>query len=282
MCPKTRYLPDEVLSLPVLWAGDVAVVGGGSAGSTAAVAAGRSGARTLLIESGAFLGGTGTRVLDTFYGFYSPGPGARRVVGGIGWEVCEMLTKRGMAFERANTYGAGTGITYEPEALKGVWDELLESAGVDVLLFGLMTGVVMDDDRVVGVVVETKVGAAVVKASVVIDASGEAEVAWRAGATIDNGDGTRHLQPATATFRMGGVHEPAATTKELHALIAQASLEGYDLPRKEGSIHITLIQGIRHANMTRVSGQDLSDPWQLLSSGARRPQAGLGVRQIPA
>ena len=65
--------PDEVADLPVLWSGDVLVVGGGSAGAAAAVAAARAGAKTLIVERAGFLGGTGASVLDTFYGFYAPG-----------------------------------------------------------------------------------------------------------------------------------------------------------------------------------------------------------------
>ena len=53
-----------------------------------------------------------TAVLDTFYAFYTPGADPRRVVGGLGWEVVERLTAEGIAFERPNTYGAGTGVTY--------------------------------------------------------------------------------------------------------------------------------------------------------------------------
>lgn len=264
MTPQVRYQPDELDDVPVLWRGDVVVVGGGSAGATAAVASARAGARTLLLESGGFLGGTGTRILDTFYGFYTPGEANNRVVGGIGWEVCLELAKRGMSFERPNTYGAGTGVTYEPEALKVVWDEMVDGSGASLVLHALVTAVVMDSQRVVGVVAETRRGPGQVLAPVVIDASGEAEVAWRAGSTTSNACELTDLQPATATFRVGPVADDAATSREIHDLLKAAAASGqYRLPRLEGSIHATTVPGVRHANMTRVAGKDLTDPWQL-------------------
>ena len=78
-----------------LGAYDVVVVGSGSAGATAAVAAARNGARTLLLEKLPFLGGVSTAVLDTFYGFYSPGTRARKVVGGLADEVVAGLRRLG-------------------------------------------------------------------------------------------------------------------------------------------------------------------------------------------
>lgn len=266
MAPQQRYTSAELTDLSVLWSGDVIVAGGGSAGATAAIAASRAGSTTLVVESEAFLGGTGSRILDTFYGFYPPGAEGLRVVGGIGWEVCRALFDRGQAFERPNTYGAGTGVTYDPEALKLVWDELTSAAGVDVLFHTLVTGIVIDEQILTGLVVETRQGPALVHAKVIIDASGEGDVARRAGATVRNGE-IDQLQPATATFRMGGVAAETASTPELHRLMTAAVENGrYQLPRQEGSIHVTTIDGIRHANMTRVSGQDLSDPWQLTAA----------------
>lgn len=264
MTTATRYSPDEVGRLPVLWRGDVLIVGGGSAGSAAAVAAARQGARTLVTESGGFLGGTGTRVLDTFYGFYAPGPSGHQVVGGVGWEVCERLRLADMSFERPNTYGAGTGVTYEPEALKLVWDAIVEDSGAEALFYGLMTAAIVDDRKVTGAVLATKRGPVVATAKVVIDATGDGEVAWRAGAALAPSLPLGEIQPATSTFRVGGVADEPASTKELHRLIAEADDQGaYDLPRKEGSIHVTKLPGVRHANMTRVAGKDLTEPWEL-------------------
>ncbi|MEW9548391.1 FAD-dependent oxidoreductase [Nonomuraea sp. NPDC050783] len=246
-----------------LWEGDVVVVGGGSAGCAAAVAAARSGARTLLVEAAGFLGGTGAAVLDTFYGFYAPGR-ADRVVGGIGWELCERLLGWEQAFERPNTYGAGTGVTYEPEALKLAWDELTGEAGVETLLHATACRVVMDGDRIAGLVAETKAGSGRITATVFVDASGDAEIAWRAGAAVERPDGEQRVQPLTATFRLGGVDLTATPTAELHRLMREAAESGaYALPRTEGSAHRTVSPGVVHTNMTRVSDVNPLDPWEL-------------------
>ena len=75
---------------------DVVVVGAGSAGSSAAITAARQGAGVILVDRLAFMGGTSTAVLDTFYAFYTPGEAPRRVVGGLGWEVASRLTAAGV------------------------------------------------------------------------------------------------------------------------------------------------------------------------------------------
>ncbi len=279
MYSETSITSAQASDVPLLWRGDVVVVGGGSAGSSAATAAARAGATTLLLESGGFLGGTGTRVLDTFYGFYAPGEAGQRVVGGVGWEVCERLAKMGRSFERSNTYGAGTGVTYEPEALKIVWDEIVAGSGAAVLLHTLMSAVIVDDGAVAGLIVQTRQGPARIRASVIVDATGDADVTWRAGAQDHRPSGEQQ-QPATATFRVGGVKDSAASTSQLHALLREAAESGrYVLPRLEGSIHVTTIPGVRHANLTRVFGTNLTDPWQLTRAEQEgRRQVGEYVR----
>ena len=103
---------------------DVVVAGSGSAGATAAIAAARTGAKTLLVERFGFLGGTSTAVLDTFYGFYTPGSRSLKVVGGIADDVVKGLREYDACMERPNTYGAGTGITVKtPLRIDAVpWD----------------------------------------------------------------------------------------------------------------------------------------------------------------
>ena len=109
------------VQLPEFDRAEVVVVGSGAAGSTAAIAAARSGADTLLVERYGFLGGTSTMILDTFYGFYTPASSAVRVVNGIPWEIVERLYGYDAVIERPSSYGAGQAVTYDPTLLKVVW-----------------------------------------------------------------------------------------------------------------------------------------------------------------
>ena len=247
--PRTRY--------------DVAVVGSGSAGSTAAIAAARGGANTLLIEKLPFLGGNSTAVLDTFYGFYTPGSRSQKVVGGIADQVVDGLASLGPVIERPNTYGAGTGVTYHAEHLKVVWEDLVVAAGADVLLHGFVQGVEVDDGRVNALSVATKSGLIDIEADVVVDASGDADVVHHAGFGYELAGEVDPAQTLTTTFRMVNVdHELRATVpkERLHHLMEEAADSGeYRLPRREGSDHITPVDGMTATVMTRLDHVTTSD-----------------------
>jgi len=239
---------------------DVLVVGSGSAGSIAAIAAARAGAKTLLLERYGFLGGTSTLVLDTFYGFYTPGSRSLKVVGGIPDEVVGQLRGFGVCFERPNTYGAGTGITYHPDYLKVVWEKLALEAGVRLLLHTWVQDVETSGDRVTGVVVATKRGLQRISTKLVVDASGDADVCHYAGVPYEKAGDQAPGQTMTTTFRMANVNlerRNALPKGELQRLMASAS--DYDLPRREGSDHATPVAGMTSTIMTRIQA-DATDP----------------------
>jgi glycine/D-amino acid oxidase-like deaminating enzyme len=274
--PADVTLLDTTPGIPVIADVDVLVVGAGSAGSTAAIAAARAGATTLLVDRLPFLGGTSTAVLDTFYGFFTPGSAARKVVGGIGDDVVAGLRQLGPVVERPNTYGAGTGITYLAEHLKVVWERVVVEAGARVLLHATVQDVEVRDGRVASVVVASRAGLARVRARAVVDASGDADVCHLAGFGSETAGELDPAQTLTTTFRMVGVdHERRQSIgrDELHARMAEAAASGeYDLPRREGSDHVTPIDGVTATVMTRLDSTrrdpdgrlvTATDPWFL-------------------
>ena len=235
---------------------DVVVVGSGSAGSTAAIAAARGGADVLLVEKLPFLGGVSTAVLDTFYGFYTPGSQSLKVVGGIADAVVAGLRALGNVVERPNTYGAGTGVTYLAEHLKVVWEDLVVSAGARVLLHAFVQDATVADGRIADLLVATKAGLQRVEAGIVIDASGDADVCHHAGFGYELAGELSPAQTLTTTFRMTNVdvgRRRSIGKEELHRLMAVANeSREFDLPRVEGSDHITPIGDMIATVMTRV------------------------------
>jgi hypothetical protein len=245
-----------IADLPVLADVEVCVVGSGSAGSTAAIAAARGGASVVLVEKLPFLGGTSTAVLDTFYGFWTPGEAPRKVVGGIADEVVAGLRRLGPVIERPNTYGAGIGVTYLAEHLKVVWEELAGAAGVRILLHAIIQDAVVDGDgRVRSIVVATKAGLGRIIARTFVDASGDADLCAFAGFGYETAGELDPAQTLTTTFRMANVDRDRRreiATSKLHDLMARAAADGYDLPRREGSDHVTPIDGVTATIMTRL------------------------------
>ena len=256
------------LELPEFDHADVVVVGSGSAGSTAAIAAARTGADTLLVERYGFLGGTSTMVLDSFYGFYTPASNAVRVVDGIPWEIVERLYRYDAVIERPSSYGAGQAVTYDPTLLKVVWEQAALASGVRLRLHTLVVDVLKDGDRMTGLVVAGKSGLGVIRGNSFVDASGDADLVWRSGAPFEwAGSDGQPAQSLTTTFRLGNVDVAAAKAVKRSELVARmkaANLNGdYHLPREEGSVHDTPYAGVVATNMTRVAYVDGTDPAEL-------------------
>lgn len=254
-------------SVPVLARVDVLVVGSGSAGSTAAISAARTlggDGSVMLVERYGFAGGTSTAVLDTFYGFYTPGEQAKKIVGGVPDDVVARLRVLDTVIERPNTFGAGTGVTYNPEFLKIAWEQLALEAGVRILFHTFVVDVFQEGERITGVLVANKRGLGAIAAAVVVDASGDADVCARAGAPFELAGEFEPGQTLTTTFRLANVDAIRAKAFGRPALVAAlkeaADSGGYRLPRREGSIHITPIEGVMATIMTRVADVDGTDP----------------------
>ncbi len=186
-------IKEHARELPVTAEPKVLILGGGVAGLAAALAAGRTGAKVLLVERGNCLGGTATAGMMAL--FYTP----YRCAHGIPRAIFDRLIAAGGAFP-------GEIISVDPEIFKGIAFEMAAEAGVSLLLHTICADVIMDGQRLRGVVIENKGGRQALVGQVLIDATGDADIAVRAGApTVKGREADAKMRPMTLLFRLGGV-----------------------------------------------------------------------------
>ncbi len=208
---------------------DVIVVGGGTGGVLAAIAAGREGARTLLIEQYGFLGGTATAggLCNMASFFYKD----EQVIRGLPQEFMDRLVACGGAtphLRALKSYGSGYYASlYNRELYKWISMEMVCEAGVELMLHTYLADVVVEGNKVKGVVVENKSGRSTYYGDVIIDATGDADVAVRAGAEWVMGDGSGVIQPGSLMFDMGNVD-----IDRLHDYV-MSTLEDYDVKTEQ-------------------------------------------------
>lgn len=185
---------------------DVAVLGGGPAGIAAAISAARNGARTILVERYGFLGGMSTVALVYPWMTFHASSG-EQVIRGIAQEIVDRLAARGASpGHLRDTVGFTHTLTpYHPEVYKVVAFDMLREAGADVLLHSSAVQVKTEDKRISEVVIFNKSGFRSIRAKTYIDATGDGDIAFRAGAPWEQGNEEHLVQPMTMKFRMKGV-----------------------------------------------------------------------------
>jgi len=189
---------------PVFATADVVVAGGGPGGLAAAVAAARNGAKTLLIERYGYLGGMATAGLIGPLLGHTAGAG-RPVVEGL----CREWVERMAALGGAATWEEGLqdwGIRFGPETFKYVSDRMAQEAGVKLLFHTFVCGARRTGEALDAVLLETKQGRLAVRGAVFVDATGDADVDFRAGLETTKGrrfDG--RTMAMGSMFRIGGV-----------------------------------------------------------------------------
>lgn len=273
--------------LPVRLNVDVLVVGGGPSGIIAAQAAAEDGLQVSLIESRSFLGGNMTIGLPIL-GFL--GQKGNQIIDGLPQKFIDRLKARDAASEHRPCPLHMSLTLVEQEAVKNVALEMLDEAGVNVLLYVFFAGVIMDGDTIKGVIIESKSGREVILAKTIIDCSGDADVAYKAGVKCEYGNEHGGVQPPTLMFCLGGVNTeklrlsiaeesrtyltdfiPAEYFGQnnqfivvgMRSLMETARGEGYDLPVERTILITGLREGEVWVNMTRVNGVNGTDPESL-------------------
>lgn len=258
----TPTLTEPARQTPVWGEYDVVVLGGGPAGMAAAVAAARAGRKTLLVERYGFLGGMGTAAgVTNFCGLHANVHGdIRQVVHGVADDLLQRIARLGGLNQPHALFGKTVAQAYDTAAYKIAADDLLLSAGVEVLFHALAAGVVMDGRRrVQALLVETKSGRYAIAGRAFVDASGDGDLAAWAGAPYALGDGEGNMLYPSTMFRLNGIDPERAgkAWEVIPRLMLQAEAEGrYKFPRKTPIVRPQK-SGIEwRVNLTQLANRD--------------------------
>ncbi len=272
---------------------DVIVVGGGTAGALAAIAAARQGAKTLVVERFGHLGGTAVYGIP-FLGLMS-GSG-EKVYGRLVAELLERLQAEGFAFgiatgahwntpEKPNSYSFNL-FPFDTEGLKYVLQEMLLEAGGEMLLHSTLSDVVVTDGRVTEIEVCSHLATERLQAKVFLDCTGDATLVARAGGAFQEKSRT---QNSSILFHIGNVDLDAFRaelqkgdrikgrdtwhTRVIYQQKGEARpatfvhmaghLRPFEDDRTVTFTAVSYRDGEIHLNATRIPGLDVTDPWEI-------------------
>ena len=275
--------------IPTQYDTDILIAGGGPAGVCAAIAAARMGARTLIVETGNCLGGMATKGLVSPFMTCYDSAGERMIIRGLFEEILDRMVARGGALHPSGirhttpysawiTAGHDHCTPFEAECMKRVLDEMVAEAGVQVLFHTQFVQPVMKGNAVRGAVVLTRKGLEGVSAKVVVDATGDGDVAFRAGVPCEFGnEALGKVQPCTMFFHINNVdsarleadvqahlHEfrkvDGVSYRALHWRVAEAEAAGkWDIARKSVNIYKCVRDDEWAVNCSRVTNIDATD-----------------------
>ncbi len=280
-----RFLEVPPRQAEVIAEADVVVAGGGPAGLGAALAAAREGARVVLLERYGFLGGNFTAAaVGTICGLYvrnSPGE-FDFVAGGFARHLAEELAANGAGIGPMPFKDTAV-MLYVPWAVKRLTDHLVTEARITLFLHALVSDVVLDESgAVAGLVVASKQGPQAVLAKVVVDATGDADVAVATGVPVEMGPAGRR-QFGAMQFFVQHADTQAALAAGLAVLQEAVDSHGGHLTRDSGAVVPTFRPGEMIGAMIRLGrdgapldATDLADLTYGEIEGRRRAEEAMG------
>lgn len=274
-------------SLPVYREADVLVVGAGPAGIGAAVYAARNGAKTLVFDQHGCVGGMATIGLVGPFMTSFDARNEKMIIRGVFKEMVDRMVALGGAIDPAQIKGetqysgfykighAHVG-PFQHECFKRVATEMILESGAELLLHTQFVDVLMEDGAVTGVIAANKSGLCLIRAKIVIDCTGDADVAARAGVScIIGNEEDGNIQPATLFLRVDNVDTEAlvAHIGEHRAEILpfygpfswliREKNEEWGIPRAEVCLFEGPLPGEYRLNVTRILDVDGTNPEDL-------------------
>lgn len=239
--------------LPVLHKTDVLVVGGGTAGFSAAISARRTGVKVALVERYGQLGGMWSGAMVLMIEGHNA-LGKKQVIFGNAEEIMKRLETldRGII----NRGKPGVSPTADPEALKYLMGEMVREEGIDLFLHCWGVDVIMDRQVVRGVVFESKSGRQAILAEQVVDASGDGDVFAAAGAAY-----FKRTWPIGLVYRIGNldkVDRSKAGAAAPRRIGGPTPLDGVNWVNVTGPV----ADGLNVADLTRLELDHRRDAWQ--------------------
>jgi hypothetical protein len=239
-----NFYTEPSKQIPIKSEVDVLVIGGGPAGFSAAILSARQGAKTMLIDQAGDVGGVATTGLMSHW--------TGKTIGGFYEEILE----RSQDTERQ---------IINPEKLKTVMLKMLEEAGVMLQLYTFASDAIVENDTIKGVIIESKSGRQAILSKIVIDASGDGDIAAKAGAPFYKGreeDGK--MQPMTIMFKVAGVDTDRAVfpggfednIEIPKGFIQDLGKENIPHPAGHVLLYRTSLPGVVTCNMTNIIGVD--------------------------
>lgn len=257
----------EMKELPITEGYDVVVVGGGSAGFTAAIQAARAGAKTALIEKNSILGGTTIVASVNFPGLFHAW--GRQVIAGVGWEAIERTASRGGALLPDFTVPVGEKhwehqIRVNNFVYSAILEEMCLEAGVTLRYHEIPAAVYAEEDER-RLITAGKSGLTAIGFQKLVDATGDANLTELMGYAREKGD---TLQPGTLVYKLDGYRLDQVDPEKLKAAYSVALQAGDiretdhlpgEVPlyrelasRGSSSLHITGIEGATSQSKTQA------------------------------
>ncbi|NPV80253.1 MAG: FAD-dependent oxidoreductase [Firmicutes bacterium] len=226
-----EFVKESERKTPIIGKYDVVVVGGGVAGIVSSIAAARNGAKVALIEQYGFLGGTATAgLMACINGFRNQRkPNHVQTVRGIAQEfIMRMRQLDGVYLENTSyeqeTYDIDAGelpycVGFDPEVFKYVAIKMVLEAGAELYLHTYALEAIVDGVRIEGVIVHNKSGRQAIMANVIIDASGDGDIAASAGAPFVIDEENGHMMKMTQMFRLANLDLSRLDTGHVHGIL---------------------------------------------------------------